>query len=275
MTKIFRTPWASDFPAVHAQAPYQEMVRHIAYSSAKSGRDDEAALALVYHFMNDQVTQRIRDRLRGRKPRVVAVHAQEAQGRNKIPMAYAEILAAILGLDTDPGIVQASIANHSIAKSIYHRFASQPLFDGYVEQGVEYFIVDDVCTAGGTLANLKGFIEHSGGNVIGMSVLSLGNPRLVYDIGLSRPTLRQLSMRHPKLNDWWTEEFGHGIECLTEGEAGQLRSAPSFDTIRNRVAEARRDLDINADEGVDAGAPEPPEMVVGEAVASPESPDGR
>jgi len=237
------------------------MRAHIAYEAAKHGRDNEAALALVYDWIDDVQMQRIRDRIRGKSPRVVAVHAEEAKGRNKIPLAYGEVLAGVLGLDTDPGIVQASVAKHTAPPSIYHRFASPPVFDGYVERGAEYLIVDDTCTAGGTLANLKGFIEYHGGIVVGMSVLSLNSPNLAYDISLSAPMLRQLRLRHPALDEWWKGEFGYGIECLTEGEAGNLRAAPSFDTIRNRLAEARRDLDLNDDEGSHEGEAGSTEMV--------------
>jgi hypothetical protein len=230
---------------VVGQVPYRRMRGHPAYATAKRGEDSEAALQLVYDCIADEAMRNIQTNLDGRKPRIVAVHAEEAQGRNKIPIAYGEVLAAVIGLDTDPGIVQSSVANHSEAASIYHRFVSQPQFDGYVEKGAEYLLVDDVCTAGGPLANLKGFIEYHGGNVIAMSVLSLGNPRLLYDINLSPPTVRQVSMRHPTLDALWREDFGYGIECLTEGEAGNLRAAPSVDTIRNRLAEARRDLGID------------------------------
>ncbi|MCW5694947.1 MAG: phosphoribosyltransferase [Pseudolabrys sp.] len=205
--------------------------------------------------------QEIKNILDGRRPRIVAVHAEEAQGRNKIPMAYGEVLGGVLGLDTDPGIVQSSVANHGSAPSIYHRFVSPPCFDGYVEAGAEYLLVDDTCTAGGTLANLKGFIENRGGKVVMMSCLASNQPRLRYAISLSRPTFRQLGLRHPQLHDWWIEEFGYGTECLTEGEAGNLRVAPSFDTIRNRLAEARRDLNLDSNEGVDEGAPDATEMV--------------
>jgi hypothetical protein len=230
---------------VVAQASYPRMVGHPAYSAAKKGESSEAALQLVYDCIADEAMLRIRGILEGRKPRIVAVHAEELQGRNKIPLAYGEVLAAVIGLDTDPGIVQSSVANHTNAASIYHRLVSQPHFDGYVERGAEYLLVDDTCTAGGTLANLKGFVEHHGGSVIAMSVLSLATPRLLYDISLSPATARQVSMRHPTLDAFWREDFGHGIECLTEGEAGNLRAAPSVDTIRNRLAEARRDLGLD------------------------------
>ena len=125
---------------------------HVAYTAAKAGLDNDAALALVDHCIRDTQVEKIERQIAGKSPRVVAVHAEEANGRNKIPMAYAEILATILELDTDPGIVQANVANHSNAPSIYHRFASQPIFNGYVEAGAEYLVVDDTCTAGGNLS---------------------------------------------------------------------------------------------------------------------------
>jgi hypothetical protein len=211
--------------------------------------------------MDDKAMHAIKEQLGDMRPRVVAVHAEEMSGRNKIPMAYGEVLAKILGLDTDPGIVQASVANHSHAPSIYHRFASPPIFAGYVERDARYLVVDDTCTAGGTLANLRGFIEAAGGLVVSMSVLALNNLNQVYDISLTQGTLHQLRKKHPSLDKWWQEEFGYGIECLTEGEAGHLRSAPSFDTIRNRIIEARRDLDVSRDEGDFARTAESAEMV--------------
>jgi hypothetical protein len=237
------------------------MVGHPAYRLAKTGVSTEAALQLAYDCIADDAMQRLKAKIGAREPRIVAVHAEESQGRNKIPLAYGEVLAAVLGLDTDPGIVQCSVANHTAAPSIYHRLVSPPVFDGYVEKGADYLIVDDTCTMGGTLANLKGFIEHHGGSVVGMSVLSLSNPRLLYDIDLSGPTRRQITMRHPTLDAFLKEDFGYGIECLTEGEAGNLRAAPSVDTIRNRLAEARRDLGIDGNESSDAGTSGPTEVV--------------
>jgi hypothetical protein len=203
----------------------------------------------------------IERRLSPSKPRIVPVHAEEMGGRNKIPMAYGEVIANVLRLDTDPGIVQSSVANHSNSPSIYHRLVSSPTFSGFVEKGVDYFLVDDTCTAGGTLASLRGFIEGSGGRVALMSVLALNNLNRAYDMSLSETTLLQLRRKHPQLDAWWGEEFGYGIDCLTEGEAGHLRSAPSFDTIRSRIIEARRDLNLNGNEGAPSGAAKETEVV--------------
>jgi hypothetical protein len=254
-----RTPWPEGFPPVVAHIPYQKLKQHDAYEAAKRGSSSDSALLLTYDLITDKTIEKIRKIFNNRRPRIVAVHAQEAQGRNKIPMAYAEVLGAILNTYTDPGIVQSSIADHSNAASFYHRMVSPPTFDGYVEKEADYFIVDDTCTAGGTLANLRGYIESKGGVIIGISTLAISTPNLEYDISLAEHTFARLKYRHPELDNLCKQEFNYGIECLTEGEAGHFYAAPSTDTIRNRLAEARRDLNVSRNEEADAGASSAPE----------------
>lgn len=261
-----RTAWRPDFPPVIVQAEYMEMREHFAYRAAKNGESNEAALSLVSDLLSDNAVENIKFFIRESRPRIVPVHAEEARGRNKIPAAYAEALAEILGLDTDPGIIQSSVANHGGAPSIYHRLVSQPSFAGYVEPQVEYMIVDDNCTAGGTLANLKGFIETNGGIVILMSVLAHRRADRAYYISLANETLARLKYRHRDLDALWREEFGYGIEALTEGEAGHLLAAPSVDTVRNRLIEARRDLNFLGDEGTDR-EPEDPSIEINDGAS--------
>jgi hypothetical protein len=244
-----RTPWPPNFPAVIGQTSYQAMRNHAFYPAAKAGISNEAAISLVFDCVSEAGTDRLREILGPTSPIVVAVHAEESAGRNKIPIAYAEVLADALGLVTEPGIVQSSVANHSGARSIYHRMVSQPTFAGPVQLGSAYLLVDDTCAAGGTLANLKGYIEQAGGSVVAMSVLALARHDHPYWISLAGSTLARLCYKHPDLDSVWKREFGCGIDTLTEGEAGHLLKAPSVDLIRNRLADARRDLDIERDEG--------------------------
>lgn len=252
-----RTPWPEDFPSIVAHAEYRVMSEHSAYRDAKDGRSNDAALSLVYDLLTDDGIHQLDHIIDQRPVRIVAVHAEEATGRNKIPSAYAEVLAHVLSQPTDPGIIQASVANHGGAPSIYHRMVSQPRFDGYVEKGENYLIVDDTCTAGGTLANLKGFIELNGGTVIVTSVLARRNINEKSYISLAPGMIQRLKYKHGALDAFWAEEFGYGLECLTQGEAGHLFTAPSVETIRNRLAEARRDIDFIGDEGVDNAAMPP------------------
>jgi hypothetical protein len=52
--------------------------------------------------------------------------------------------------------------------------------------------------------------------------------------------LRKLQDKHgDELELWCKEQFGFGIDSLTQGEAGHLAKAPSLDAIRDRIAEAR------------------------------------
>lgn len=242
-----RTPWRTNFPPVIGQTSYRVMRDHTNYRAAKDGVDNDAALDLAYELLNDEKIEQIRLSLDGTLPSVVAVHAEELRGRNKIPMAYGKVLAEALGLTVEARIVQASVANHGGSPSIYHRLVSPATFDGPVTPGAEYLIVDDTCAAGGTLANLKGFIEINGGVVVAMSVVALGRDASPYWIALADSTLGRLTYRRRGLDALWREEFGCGVETLTEGEAGHLLKAPSVGVIRDRLASARRDLDITGD----------------------------
>jgi hypothetical protein len=230
------------------------MREHWAYEMAKNGTSGQAAVSLVYDLVDDAAVDKIRASIGDNRPRIVGVHAEEAKGRNKIPITYAEVLGEILDLPTDPGIVQSSVANHGMSESAYHRMVSQPTFSGYVEPGACYLIVDDTCTLGGTLANLKGFIEISGGIVLSMSTLARRNVAQPYDIAPMDMRVSQLIHKHRGLEEFWNEEFGYGLNALTEGEVGHLHAAPSLDTIRNRLFEAGRDLYGDSSEGDDIAA---------------------
>src|SRR5690606_15520711 len=127
------------------------------YKAAKAG-DSLAAARLVRDVAVSGRIESIRAALKGRNPIVVPVLAEEASGSNRIPLAYAEYLAASLGLETDTGIIQSSRAQRT-GKGADYRLAVQPTFDGDVKAGAEYLIIDDTMTMGGTLANLRGHIE--------------------------------------------------------------------------------------------------------------------
>ena len=57
------------------------------------------------------------------------------------------------------------------------------------------------------------------------------------------------------MDEYWKQEFGYGIDQLTQGEAGHLKNAQSVDAIRDRIAAARD----KAGHQVGAGAATPPQ----------------
>lgn len=239
-----RTPWPSDFPAVVVHIEYRRIIRHPDYPMAKAG-SSTAAERLVADLLDDAAVRRIAAVLGARKPTIVPVHAEERSGRNKIPLAYALLLADRLGLDVETRIVQSSVAFHGSGDA-YYRLAVQPQFDGPVSRGREYVIVDDTMTLGGTPANLRGHIETNGGVVILASTLTrpvtpgTRGAALDLEIHLASTTFARLNARHPRLSTWWKREYGHDLDALTEGEAGHLLKAASVDAIRDRIVAARR-----------------------------------
>lgn len=88
---------------------------------------------------------------------LASAHAYEREGVNAIPTALAELLGERLGLAAETGIVQTNVVSHTGADG-WGRLARQAAFDGAVEPGCEYILVDDFVGQGGTLANLRGHI---------------------------------------------------------------------------------------------------------------------
>jgi hypothetical protein len=110
-----------------------------------------------------------------------------------------------------------------------------------VQRGAEYVLVDDFVGQGGTLANLRGYLIAQGAMVRAATVLT-GKPYSAR-LALTNVALDQLRGKHGELESWWQNSFGHGFDRLTESEARYLLRAEDVDTIRSRIAEARRAAD--------------------------------
>jgi hypothetical protein len=226
-----------DFPDVIIHADESMVKRHPRYRDAKAG-DAEAAGDLVSDTVSPEAIESLKDFLKGRKPLLISAHAMEGEGVNAIPEALAELLAERLGLEIESGIVQTNAVGHTGASG-FQRLAWQPSFDGNVIAGREYLIVDDFVGMGGTIANLKGYIELQGGVVIGATTLT-GKPYSA-KIAPDRNTLQELRDKHGKeLEDWWKEKNAHTFDCLTQSEARYLLRTENVDRIRNKIAEAEQ-----------------------------------
>lgn len=135
-------------------------------------------------------------------------------------MAFAQALHETLNLKLETGIVQADRSYRTQSDGV-GRLLKRVGFDGRVVKGRNYLIVDDVVTQGGTLADLKGYIEQNGGNVIGASVLS-GKAHSA-KMEVRKATLGQLRKQAgKKLEIWWQEQFNYDFSKLTESEARYL-----------------------------------------------------
>lgn len=238
-----RAPWR-DFPRLIRNGSLAELKDATGYTQAKAG-DAEAAYDMVKSLLSTETLDNIRELAGGRVPILISVKAQESSGKNKIPEAMAHAIRASTGWPVDAEIVQINKPGRTGSGSS-HRLAFQPVFDGKVEAGRDYLILDDNSTMGGTIASLRGYIENRGGRVIGAAVMSARETAL--DIVPTRNQLNEIQRKHGDApNDYWTREFGYGIDRLTRAEAGVIRSAGVFDSIRDRIAAARLQAGVGVD----------------------------
>ena len=233
---IPRSPWPPEFPDVVIHSELRARNTHPSYAAAKSG-DADAANKLVRDLLSVESTEQLAQMLSGRKPILLGVTADEVGGFNAIPDAMAEILAECLDAVVAAGtIIQANKVGHTRADG-WHRLVTPAVFNGDVVAGADYVLVDDHVGFGGTLANLRGFIEHNGGHVLCMTTLT--ETRAARHIAVLKETLNMLQERHGKeLEQFWHGEFGHGTDCLTNIEAGYLCRVESVATIKTRMAQA-------------------------------------
>ena len=231
-----RAAWG-EFPDVQIHAGETAVKKHPSYHAAKLG-DADAAAKLVSETINHDQVEALRKRAEGHDPILVSVHAYEKGGVNAIPEAFADELANRLGLRTDTNIVQTNAVEHTGADG-YGRLSRQPVFDGEVAVGEEYLLVDDFVGMGGTLSNLRGYVESRGGKVIG--AVSLTGKSYSAKLTLDRTQLDQLRAKHgTDLENWWKGKFGHSFDLLTQSEAWYLARSKDADTIRDRIAAAEQ-----------------------------------
>lgn len=227
-----RTPWG-DFPDVLIHASETAVKQHPAYKAAKAG-DDDAAMALVLDTFNSDSAQDL-GRIAGDfKPTLVSAHALERDGVNAIPEVFADRLGQFLSWPVDKGVIQVNVVSHTGANGFW-RLARQAEFDGPVQPGCEYVLVDDFVGMGGTLANMKGYIESRGGRVL--AAVSLTGKLHSAKLALTSERLHELRTKHgQELESWWLNRFAHTFDALTESEARYLARTETADTIRDRIA---------------------------------------
>lgn len=231
-----RTPW-SVFPDVLIHASESAVKQHPAYKRAKAG-DGASAITLVNDTMSEPHNQRLALMLRGHTPTLVSAHAYEREGINAIPEIFADELSKALGWPVDSAVLQTNVVAHTGADG-FSRLARQAEFAGAIQIGCEYVLVDDFVGMGGTLANLKGYIEFKGGSVLAAVSLT-GKPHSA-KLALSPERLHELRAKHgTEFENWWIGRFAHAFDALTESEARYLARTEAVDTIRDRIAAAEQ-----------------------------------
>lgn len=211
--------------------------------------DTDAAIRAVEKFIDRTTLEKISQHLCGITTYVVAPAKPPDARRNVLALTFAEIIAQELELEVADCIFQYPRAKRDRNGNFVFRIANSPEFFGDVVADADYVVVDDVLTYGGTLAGLRAYIEYNGGRVICMSTLA-GNPPGEVPIAVPRNAIAALSrVANGKLDEFFLEVLGYGLDCFTEREAGKLRSLLrkewkqnfSLDSLRKRIIRARHE----------------------------------
>lgn len=231
------------------------------YPAAKAG-DIGAAVKVARAVVTDKLVAKVREAIGDSRPVIVPVVAEEAAGRNKIPLAAAEVLAAKLGLETEAGIVQAN-RPHRTGMDGLDRIFAVPDFTGAVEAGRDYLLLDDTLTQGATFAALASHIRQAGGRVI--AAVALTGKQYSATITPSDKSLQQLREKHGDLETDFRAATGYGFDALTQSEARYLANYEPAQRLRDRIAaegrRARESGDPQTAGGLSRGAPAPFEPV--------------
>ena len=229
-----RSLWNGD-ETVGIVAGESTVKQHPLYREAKTG-GTVAAANLVMELVDDAWLAKNGPLIKNSNPVIVGIHAVEGVSTNVIGPMLSQWMGIRLDLSVDDNIVQINRVGHT-GSTGWHRMAHQALFAGAVIPGQTYWLADDFIGQGGTMANLRGYIEANGGRVAGYTALTGRQDSAL--IGLTKETLSALRQKHGTLENWWESQYGFGFDRLTESEARYLLRAEDADTIRNRLASGR------------------------------------
>lgn len=222
-------------PDVIVGNPLSATANHPDYVAAKAG-DVDAAVRLALDLVTPDLVAKVRAAV-GENVIVQPVTAEEAAGRNKIPLAGAKVLANQLGATVGLDVVQGSRAHRTAMDGLGRLFAS-PEFIGDVVPGGRYLLLDDTLTQGGTFAALASHIQQNGGTVVG--AVALTGKQYSATLRLSPELLSQVRETYSDVEPAFRAATGRGFDSLTQSEARYLAKHKSPDDVRGRIAEAGR-----------------------------------
>lgn len=210
----------------------EDIKQHPAYKQGKAG-DTDAALDLIEELALDPLLA-----LRGKFPEgsiYVSPFAREASGDNALPLILSLVCAELYSGISETDIVQKERVFHTGADPM-ERLIARPSFEGAIQHGGQYVLVDDVTSMGSTLAELANFILLNGGHVTGS--LLLVNAGRSKDFRAPAKPIRLLEERY---GDAIRQIFGIHPPALTANEAGYLVGFRTLDEIRNRCTKAEKE----------------------------------
>jgi hypothetical protein len=151
--------WEEGFPKGVGHTSLAFLRRCIGFKDAKNGDLDSAQFVVSQCVKKDRL-----DKLREKYPGAVLL---PVLGENKLPMALAQAVG--LPIWTEVYLIQT--ISRKLLCAI-ERLLHKPIFTGNIQSGLEYILVDDVITQGGTISALREYVLALGGMVVAVVALA-------------------------------------------------------------------------------------------------------
>lgn len=225
----------TDFPYILTHKRVDNIKNHPSFIYAKNG-DLDHAYTLVKDLINKDKIEQLK---KYSDAIIVPVHAMENEQVNKIPIVYAKVIGKLAGLEVDTNIYQTNKIGRTNMSAL-ERLLTRAKFEGEVKQGRNYIIVDDVATQGGTLSELRSYIEKNGGHVVLASTLAYTQFSTI--LAIRQNNIEELERRFGRNEtEKFLKDYGIAdrIEQLTNSEARHILSYKSLDRIREMADEIR------------------------------------
>ena len=211
------TSWGGQFPPVVNHTTSAVARHHPDFKAAKHG-DFQAALRLVDELVKDEKIAMIARQFPN--AHIIYNHKIQGDGINMIPAAYAVRFSAI-GMTVEHDIIAVTDVSHTNASDI-SRISKRMRFEGHVNRGTDYILLDDFITSGAELRDLRDYVNSQGGNVVAMTTFGHGSFGKLKDVRIDEAYKQKLGDAGVTDNDLRKYGIASEIGCLTLGEAAKL-----------------------------------------------------
>ena len=211
------TSWGGQFPPVVNHTTSAVARHHPDFKAAKHG-DFQAALRLVDELVKDEKIAMIARQFPN--AHIIYNHKIQGDGINMIPAAYAVRFSAI-GMTVEHDIIAVTDVSHTNASDI-SRISKRMRFEGHVNRGTDYILLDDFITSGAELRDLRDYVNSQGGNVVAMTTFGHGSFGKLKDVRIYEAYKQKLGDAGVTDNDLRKYGIASEIGCLTLGEAAKL-----------------------------------------------------
>ena len=208
--------WSENLKQVITNSSYQAMLDNRDLQIAGKAGDEEAAKKLVSKISDINIIKKLATDFPNAT--VVPIPSMETADKkpNAIPLAYAEQFEQF-GLNVADDIIEIDSIHHT-GKKAFKRVVNRPHFDGNIQAGKEYIIVDDVYAMGGTVNSMRSFIENKGGKVVAVSTLtpSVENSKILAITEEHLDQLKEIDKNGELKNAIRNLDIAENFESLTD-----------------------------------------------------------